>query len=191
MTTYNYDGIVIKKLGDVIRDQLVNHFSINSNDLRVTRSFQPTQQAPGARPDSKKYQVFIAAVTPPQPIGGGFTDSGATSSSISRNYRTVRSVRYQIDCLANYQPQNPDDIEASDLCYAMRELLTQLDAIQKLTEIGIYFESATDVRPQFTVSSENQFESTPSFDVKLTYNSSYTKDTAVIQSIDGSEINVR
>jgi hypothetical protein len=191
MTTYNFDGVVIKNLGDVIRDQLVNHFGISSNDLRVTRSFQPTQQATGARSGSKKYQVFITAIIPPQPVGGGFTDSGETSSSISRTYRTVRSVRYQIDFLADYQPQNVDDIEASDLCYAVRELLTQLDSIQKLTALGIYFESATDVRPQFTVSSDNQFESTPSFDVKLTYNSSYTKDTAVIQSIDGSEINVR
>lgn len=185
MATYNFDGVVIMKVAEVIRAQLVDHFNIQDSDLRVTRSFQPTTQYAGARAGSEKYQVYITPITPPQPVGEGFSDT-FNGMNISRDFRTIRSVTYQIDCLADYQPQNQDDIEAQDLCYAVRELLMHLDAIQTLTDLGINIESSTNIRPTFSVTSEREFESTPSFDIKLSYNSSYIKQTSVIESIDGS-----
>ncbi|WVH05511.1 hypothetical protein KKJFFJLC_00005 [Vibrio phage vB_VpaS_PGB] len=185
MTNYSIPGIVMMKVGEEIKSQLMLRFGIAEEDIHVSRSYQPTTQYAGARDDAAKYQIFISPVMVPATIGRGHKDK-LENDIFTREFTEVVPAVFQIDFLSDYQPQNIDDLEAIDIAKAARETIMHLDAISNLTAIGIFVEKSSQVRPAFTVTSEAEFESTPNFDLSLTYNSSYIKETPVIESIDGS-----
>lgn len=189
MTTYDIPGIVMIKVGDEIAAQLVQKFGIDIADIHVTRSYQPSTQYVGARESTAKYQIFVSPVTPSATIGRGHTDK-LNGDVLERDYREIVPATFQIDILSDFNPLNVDDYEAMDLANAARNMIMQLDAISNLTALGIFIEKATAVRPSFTVTSDAEFESTPSFDLSLTYNSSYIKQVPVIESITGSTTNI-
>lgn len=183
--SYNYDGLVIKALSDVMRSQLTTFFGIADSDLSISRSYQPTKQLSGARSGSKKYQIFITPVAGGAAVGSGFDDElSDDETQVERSYRTIRPVTYQIECLANFDIADDESLEGMDLAQMTREMLDQLDTIEQLTEIGIFMESATMVRPSFSVNNESQFESSPSFDLVLTYNSVYVKGRDMVTSVN-------
>lgn len=186
---YSIPGIVMMKVGNEIKSQLMQRFGIADEDIHVTRSYQPTTQYSGAREPSAKYQIFLTPTTPPSTVGRGHKDS-ASVNGVDREYKEIVPAVFQIDFLSDYDVNNPNDLEAVDVANAARHMIMHLDAISNLTALGIYVEKATQVRPVFTTTSEAEFESTPNFDLSLTYNSSYIKETPVIESIDGSTYNI-
>lgn len=190
MTTYDIPGVVMMKVGDEIAAQISQKFSIDLSDIHVTRSFQPSTQYAGARDTAAKYQIFVSPVAPSGSIGGGFKDSLNEQNEFEREFIEVVPAVFQIGFLADFNPTNPSDLEAVDIANAARNMIMQLDAITNLTNLGIFISSATIVRPPFTITSEAEFESTPNFDLSLTYNSGYIKRMPVIESIDGSTTNI-
>lgn len=185
MTSYIVPGVVMMKVGDEMAAQIAQRFGIDPADIHVTRGYQPSTQYSGARDTSAKYQIFVNPTTPPATIGRGHTDR-LNGETFEREYVEVAPAVFQIDFLADYNPKNPDAYEAMDIAMAASDMIMHLDAITNLTNQGIFIEKATQVRPVFTVTSEAEFESTPNFDLSLTYNRSYVKETPVIESIDGS-----
>ncbi len=188
MASYNYDGIVIVALGGVIRDQLTSYFSIDTDDLEISRSYQPTEQYSGARADSAKYQVFLTPVTAGTAVGRGNTDSIDDDDVFTRTHSLVRRVTYQVDCLSDYDPSDDTSLEANDLAQAINELIMTADSIESLTSLDLAIESVTTVRPSYSITSEAQYESTPSFDITLTYNVEYAKEMDLVTSVEMKEI---
>lgn len=187
--SYQYDGIVIGALAGVIQSQLTTYFSIADTDLNISRGYQPTKQYAGAVSGAKKYQVFINPITPGGAVGGGFEDNYTDGDDqVSRSYTAIKKVRYQVECLADFDINDDSSLEGMDLAQIVKDLLTQLDTIEELTAIGIFIVSCTDVRPAFSTSSNSNFESTPSFDVTLSYNSQYDKDLGRVVTVEEANI---
>ena len=134
---YNYDGVVIVALSNLLRAQLTTYFGIDTNDLEISRSYQPTKQYIGAVTDTKKYQVFIAPITSGTPVGSGFYDTyNESDNSVIRTYQTVKPVTYQFDFLADYDPSDDSSLEAMDLAQLVKELFSQIDFIWELNGSG-------------------------------------------------------
>ncbi len=188
MASYNYDGVVIMAIAGVMRDQLTSYFNIDDSDLSISRGYQASEQYAGANPQSVKYQIYINPVTPStSQVGRGFKDDiGSTVSN--RTYENIRRVTYQVNCLADYDEYDDTSLEAQDLAQAVNELIMQLDSIESLIGLDLNMQSVTSVRPSFTVNNQQNYESTPSFDMTLTYNVEYAKEVALITSVELADI---
>ncbi len=163
MATYNYEGLVIAQIINVIKSQLTSYFDVDLTDLNVTRSNQPTSQYIGAVSDTKKYQVFITPISGGDSIGGGYKDSlNDDEDAVNRTYTEIEHGVYQIECYANYDSSDSTSLEGMDLAKTVRNMLMQQDTIEQFTAIGIYPENCTKVRPSFSVNNSGQYESTPS-----------------------------
>jgi hypothetical protein len=183
MNYYQYDSAVIVKIMDVIESQLTTHFGIDSSDLRVVRGNQPTQQHAGAVSSTKKYQIFISQIPSSETVGQGFGDKDLIGGSVERTYHHIRRRVIQLDCLADYDLEDVNSLEASDLSGILRDMMKQQDFIEDLTNLNINLISVSGVRPVFSINQSEQYESAPSFDVTFTYNAVYNKEILTISDI--------
>lgn len=186
MNYYQHDSAVIVKIMDVIESQLTTYFGIDSNDLRIVRGNQPTQQHAGAVSSTKKYQIFISQIPSSETVGQGFSDKALTENSIERAYHHIRRRVIQLDCLADYDLEDVNSLEASDLSGILRDMMKQQDVIEELTNLNINVISVSGVRPVFSINQSEQYESEPSFDVTFTYNTVYNKEILTISGVSGA-----
>lgn len=186
MVSYNYNSLIIGQLIPLIENQLTTYFNIDISDLNVSRNFQSTTQFIGAEEGAKKYQVYLSPTTSPSRVGRGFKVTSTDSGTVTNEYQEIKSCVIQVDCFANYDPEDNTSIEGMDLAELVSEMLMQQDVIETLTAIGIYPENCTQVRPAFSIDNKSQFESTPSFDYSLTYNSNYVKSLDKVTSVEGT-----
>lgn len=170
------DGQIVAALMTEIRTQLVS-YGINTNDLRVARSDQPTAQNAG----SKKFEAYITPVT--NTDVGWLRRYGNDYSSLTINH--VDQSSYQISTLTLFNPANPNDIPAQDLAKIIHDMIQHPDAIRTLKSKGVDIQECSPVRPSFQLNDSDEFESMPSFDVTVSYNSAYTKAIPVVTSADG------
>lgn len=189
MTTYyDFDRAVIMQIIYLIENQLSTYYNIPLEDLRVVRNNQPTQQHAGAVTGSKKYQVFISQVPSGQTVGEGYNDEYTEGDDyVERTHYHIRRRVLQIECWSDFDPSDLNSLEGEDLAGIVRELLCQQEVLEELTEKSIYLQRTGAVRPIFAVNDQEQYQSTPSFDLTLTYNRKVTKDRARVVSIDGTQ----
>lgn len=175
------DGQIVNALMTEIENQL-GLYGIAPADLRVTRSDQPTGQASGAVSGTEKYQVFISPVTSQQ-IGSGWK---RTVSEIK--YDQTKAKSYQITCLVDFDYEDPSAFPASDLAQIINDMIQQRDAVRNMRAKGVYLQQCTDVRPAFFVNQSDQYESGPSFDITVIYDSGYTKSVDLIEQEINSNV---
>lgn len=170
------DGQIVNALITEIENQLTIYGLAN---FRVTRSNQPTNQHAGATLGKSKYVVLVTPISNPK-IGWGRKYNDDETVTITHN----QAKTYQIDALVDFDPSDLNDIPASDLCSIVSDMIQQPDAIRNLRDSGVRVENCGDVRPTFSVNNEDRFESTPSFDLTVTYNSQYTKSAPDIDGVN-------
>ncbi len=156
---------------------------VGFTDFEVSRNFQPSNQYTGADgSDSVKTRVFLHAITNP-------------SLGNSRRYNSTRDKRadlqhltktVQVSVLHDYDYMDDTDTPAEDICATVRALLDSPDAIKSLRERGLFLESVTDLRPIFFVNDKDLNESSPNFDVRLTYRSDIIKDVSAATEVNGT-----
>ncbi len=176
------DGQIVAALIAEIKRQL-NLYGVS--DLRVSRRSQPTRQHSGAAQGAEKYQVFIEPVTNTN-IGWGRTYSQQPDESLGLTINHVKQKTYQISALSDFDPANPSDIPAHDLAHIVADTLEHPDSIRALKSAGVNILSCTPVRPAFDLNESDQWESTPSFDVVVSYNTQYTKPAQVVGDTIGA-----
>ena len=60
-------------------------------------------------------------------------------------------------------------------------MLQQRDAARNLRAKGVQVQECSNVRPTFSVNNSDNYESEPSFDITIIYQSSYTKEIETIE----------
>lgn len=176
------EGAITTALISEIENQLIS-FGIAAEDLEVSRSNQPTAQYMGAYGDAAKYQVFLSPVTKSK-INAERTNS-INSTDLTANYTHILGTSYQIECLTNFEPGS-DNYVAVDLLGILSNLMQHYDAISNLKKLGVFVESCGAIRPSYTIMDQGLHESTPSFDLKLTYNSKFAKLTPSTSTVTGT-----
>lgn len=173
------DGLIVKALIQEIKTQL-GIYGIQPADLRVTRSNQPTAQYPGATNGAKPYQVFITPVASTQ-VG---YDRRYSGSDLTLNH--VKQASYQISIMTDFDPATMTVMPAHEVAQIINDMIQQPDAIRTLKAAGVDIQSCTDVRPAFEVSESEQWQSMPSFDIVLSYNTQYVKPVPGVTYTDGT-----
>ena len=145
-------------------------------DVKVKQSYQPTQQSV-----SEERRIFIHKVTNPQ-VGTGIVYSGT-----KRTQQYLKRASFQFDALAQQDPSDINSLTASDILTAAADLLQSYDAVRNLRNNGVNIERVTDVRPSYFINDKDRNESSPSFDLTVTYQHDYEKE---IPSVNGVNSNL-
>lgn len=181
------ENLVVISIIEEIEAQLIGQ-GIDANDLEVSRSFQPSDQYAGAAASTKKYQVFLSAITTTN-INVERTYKVTTVGSVSTmtaEYRHAEGLVYQIECLTDYDPADENSISAFHLLTLIKRLLQHYDAIKSLKDKGTFVQNCGDVRPSYTILDRGVFESNPSFDFTVNYSSRYSKSAPSTDQIIGT-----
>lgn len=150
--------------------------SENLSDVKIKQSYQPTQQSV-----SEERRIFIHKVTSPQ-VGTGIVYSGT-----KRTQQYLKRASFQFDALAQQDPSDINSLTASDILTTAADLLQSYDAVRNLRNNGVNIERVTDVRPSYFINDKDRNESSPSFDLTITYQHEYEKE---IPSIAGANPNL-
>lgn len=142
-------------------------------DVKVKRSFQPTEQA-----TSNDRVIFIHRVDDPQ-VGGGIVYSG--NNRIQQQFE--RAV-FQFDCLAPFNPADVNALLPGDILKISAHLLQSYKGVRNLRAKGVKIERVTNVRPSRFVNDQDQFEMSPSFDLTVNYQHDYETDIPEVTRVD-------
>lgn len=163
------DNDLFKILIAELKSQLVNQ---NLADVKVLRSYQPTQQSV-----SEERRIFIHKVTNPQ-VGTGIIYNGTT-----RIQQYLKRATFQFDALAQQDPSDINSLTASDILTTAADMLQSYKSIRQLRENGVNIERITDVRQSYFINDKDRNESAPSFDLTVSYQHNYENE---IPSIIGA-----
>lgn len=145
-------------------------------DVKIKQSYQPTQQS-----TSEQRRIFIHKVANPQ-VGTGIVYDGT-----KKKQQYLKRASFQFDALAQQDPSNINSLTASDILTIAADLLQSYDAVRNLRNNGVNIERVTDVRPSYFINDKDRNESSPSFDLTVTYQHTYEKE---IPSINGVNSNL-
>jgi hypothetical protein len=168
------DGQIVAALISEIKTQL-GIYGIASADLIVSRSNQPTAQ--NAR--RARYQVFITPVSNTQV---GYVRR-YVDSALKINH--VKQKSYQISALADFDPTDATSLPAHDLVQIVNDMVQQPDSVRTLKGKGVDVQECGNVRPSFEVNEGDNWESQPSFDIVVSYNTEYTKPIPFVVDVTG------
>jgi len=166
------DNDVLKVIISELKSQL-NLYGLS--DVKIKQSYQPTQQS-----KSNQRRIFIHKVTNPQ-IGTGFKYAGT-----KRTQQYFKRASFQFDALAQQDPSDINSLTASDILTAAADLLQSYDAVRNLRSNGVNIERITDVRPSYFINDKDRNESSPSFDLTLTYQHEYEKEVPPIEGVNSN-----
>lgn len=144
-------------------------------DIKIKQSYQPTQQSV-----SEGRRIFIHKVSNPQ-VGIGIIYSGT-----KRTQQHLKRASFQFDALAQQDPSDINSLTASDILTAAADLLQSYDAVRNLRNNGVNIERVTDVRPSYFINDKDKNESSPSFDLTVTYQHEYEKEIPSITGVNSN-----
>ena len=147
------------------------------SDVKIKQSYQPTQQSV-----SEQRRIFIHKVTNPQ-VGVGIV-----YDENKRIQQHLKRAVFQFDALAQQDPSDINSLTSSDILTIAADLLQSYDAVRNLRNNGVNIERVTDVRPSYFINDKERNESSPSFDLTVTYQHEYEKE---IPSIAGANSNLQ
>ncbi len=147
------------------------------SDVKVKQSYQPTQQSV-----SEQRRIFIHKVSNPQVVVGIVYDEN------KRIQQHLKRAVFQFDALAQQDPSDINSLTASDILTIAADLLQSYDAVRNLRNNGVNIERVTEVRPSYFINDKDRNESSPSFDLTVTYQHNYEKE---IPSISGANSNLQ
>lgn len=147
------------------------------SDVKIKQSYQPTQQSV-----SEQRRIFIHKVTNPQ-VGVGIV-----YDQNKRIQQHLKRAVFQFDALAQQDPSDINSLTASDILTIAADLLQSYDAVRNLRNNGVNIERVTEVRPSYFINDKDRNESSPSFDLTVTYQHEYEKE---IPSITGANSNLQ
>lgn len=147
------------------------------SDVKIKQSYQPTQQSV-----SEQRRIFIHKVTNPQ-VGVGIV-----YDENKRIQQHLKRAVFQFDALAQQDPSDINSLTASDILTIAADLLQSYDAVRNLRNNGVNIERITEVRPSYFINDKDRNESSPSFDLTVTYQHNYEKE---IPSITGANSNLQ
>lgn len=169
-------------LSSEIRGQLVG-LGFDTNEIRIVRGSQPTKQAVGAAKDMRKFQVFLTPVTPGKVV---MTKTNRIDGEeLKADYTHSQMLTWQVDCLTYFDPSDINSIDAHNLCQTINDLMGHFDALKSLRDQGVSIVNCGAVRPSYTIMDSDTYESTPSFDLQINYNSQYTKTVPSTSEVTG------
>ena len=145
------------------------------SDVSVEQSYQPTQQSP-----SEDRRIFIHKVSNPQ-VGTGIAYIGT-----KRKQQDLKRATFQFDALAQQDPSDINSLTASDILTIAADLLQSYDAVRNLRNNGVNIERVTDVRPSYFINDKDRNESSPSFDLTVTYQHEYEKEIPSIAGVNSN-----
>ncbi len=181
MQLLNSTNPIFIALIEEIESQLIG-IGIDAADLEVSRSNQPTAQHAGATGSTAKYQVFLTTASRGAVVMER-TTSGETE--LTASYKHNNTMTVQIDCLTDYDPADEDSIDANNFIQTIYELLKQFDALSSLRDKGVSIINCGAVRPSYTIMDSGFYESTPSFDLQINYNSQRSKVVPSTNTVSG------
>lgn len=155
------------------------------SNFEVSRSAQPTDQFTGASVDSiAKTQVFLRPISPS--VNYNLAPSRTYSNTnASVTYSHDKAMTIQIDVLTDFDYTDINALSAFDLCETISQTLFEYDAIYNLRQSGVRIQSKTDTRPAFPVLDKDRFESSPNFDLVVTYTTERTKTVTEVTKVTG------
>lgn len=160
-----------------LREEIITQLEIqgfDSQDISVTRGNQPTSQHSGAVKNTKKYQVFITPITRNKVVMSKTTRIDI--DQLKTDYLHNKIITFQIDCLTDFDHSDINSIDANNFSEIVNNLLMHFDALKTLREKGVSVVTVGAVRPSYNILNSGVYESAPSFDLQINYNSQYTKD---------------
>lgn len=149
------------------------------DNFQVLRHYQPSTQAVKASAlDKIKTKVYVQRVTnnPINPVGY------ATDTAIVHNFR----ARIQINVLHYFDINDPDELTAEDVCQLISSRLFTMPAIESLRSYGVRLESRGSITNSFFVNEASRYESNPSFDLIVTYQSNGRRNVDSIVDVTGN-----
>jgi len=144
-------------------------------DVKIKQSYQPTQQSA-----SEGRRIFIHKVANPQ-VGTGIFYTGT-----KRTQEHLKRATFQFDALAQQDPSDINSLTASDILTVAADLLQSYDAVRNLRNNGVNIERVTDVRPSYFINDKDRNESSPSFDLTVTYQHNYEKEIPSITGVNSN-----
>lgn len=145
------------------------------DDVKIKQSYQPTQQSV-----SEGRRIFIHKVTNPQ-VGSGIIYDGT-----KRTQQYLKRASFQFDALAQQDPSDINSLTASDILTTAADLLQSYAAVRNLRNNGVNIERVTDVRPSYFINDKDRNESSPSFDLTVTYQHEYEKEVPSITGVNSN-----
>ena len=174
------DNQLITAVITTIEDQLT---LVGESSFEVARNFQPSNQFSGGDADSDiKTQVFLHAIT--SPVIGRSRKYNATQDK--RADLQHKSKLIQVSVLHSFDYKDEDSKTPEDMCGLIRDLLDSPDAIKSLRARGVFLQEVGEPRPMFFVNDKDQNESSPNFDLTVTYRSEIIKDSGFVNTISGN-----
>ena len=158
-----------------LKERLAAFTQYDLSDVKVKRSYQPTQQNTG---DDRL--VVIHRISNPQ-VGGGIVYNGT-----NRVEQKFKRATFQFDSLAPIIPSDETALTANDILTISADLLQSYSSIRNLREKGVNIERVTDVRPSYFINDKSRFESSPSFDLTVNYQHDYENETPSVEGVTGN-----
>jgi hypothetical protein len=160
--------VIIAELKSLLSDE-------GLGDIKIKQSYQPTQQSV-----SEERRIFMHKVSNPQ-VGSGIIYNGTT-----RRQQYLKRAVFQFDALAQQDPSDINSLTASDILTAAADLLQSYDAVRNLRNNGVNIERVTDVRPSYFINDKDRNESSPSFDLTVTYQHNYEKEIPSVIGVNSN-----
>lgn len=135
------------------------------SDIKIKQSYQSTQQSV-----SEERRLFIHKVSNPQ-IGSGIVYDGT-----KRKQQYLKRASFQFDALAQQDPSDINSLTASDILTIAADLLQSYEAVRNLRNNGVNIERVINVRPSYFINDKDRNESSPSFELTVTYQHTYEKE---------------
>ncbi|PWF25058.1 phage gateway protein [Corticimicrobacter populi] len=165
-----------KLLEAAIRSVLMPLLIEQGVSLPVIGAFQPTKQG---RVDDGIY--FF-------PINRGkrgwqtrrYHDAG---DALTATESQINESMYQIQAFVEDDPEDDDQLLASDVLAIVRGVIQSTKFVQFMTELGIGVQRATEIVTPSFVNDRDQFEFNPNFTVIFTHHRSITQATAHIEQV--------
>ena len=159
----------------IIAEVLINLSDQNLSDVKVKRSYQPTQQSA-----CEDRLIFINKVTNPQ-VG-----TGLKYSENNRIQQYLKRASFQFNALAQQDPSDINSLTASDILNITADTLQSYSSIRRLRDQGVNIEKITDIRSVYFTNDKDRHESVPSFDFIVNYKHEYVEE---VSEITGNNIN--
>jgi hypothetical protein len=148
--------------------------------MSVKQSNQPRQQGPEIGP-----AAYITKLSDHRHGFVGRSDVwNATDQVIDHTETQVMESTFQITILAPTNPADTSALTASDLAETCASVLQHESAITAFSAQNVGVLRVIDVRNPYFVDDQDQFRASPSFDIVLTHEQSYTAEGVAVSDFE-------
>ena len=146
----------------------------------LAQAFQPTQQGVNTGPTAYLYKIYDVALGSPQRSDVWNQTSETIVHTETQEYETT----FQISALSTQDPNNQNQLTASDILNLIRSILQSTSTIAALAAQGVGMLRVHDIRNTPFVDDRGRNEYSPSLDFTVQHKQIITSTAPIVSEVE-------